>query len=338
MSYKKVAALAFTSLLSVSTLFAPAHADEQEKSINFGIISTESQQNLRPQWEPFLKDMSAKLGMKVNAFFAPDYAGIIQGMRFNKVDIAWYGNLSAMEAVDRANGQVFAQTVAADGSPGYWSVLIVNKDSPINNLQDLLVKRKDLTFGNGDPNSTSGYLVPGYYVFAKNNVTVNDFKRSVNASHETNALAVANGQVDVATNNTENLDKLKTSAPDKLKALKVIWKSPLIPGDPIVWRKNLSEATKDKLYDFLMSYGKTPEEKDVLTRLGWAPFRASSDLQLVPIRQLALFKQMQGVKDNKGLDDKEKISKVSELQNQLNDLDRLTAALTAMTGVNKAVQ
>ncbi|SPX12725.1 phosphonate ABC transporter, substrate-binding protein [Escherichia coli] len=54
--------------------------------------------------------MEKKLGVKVNAFFAPDYAGIIQGMRFNKVDIAWYGNLSAMEAVDRANGQVFAQT------------------------------------------------------------------------------------------------------------------------------------------------------------------------------------------------------------------------------------
>lgn len=88
-------------------------------------------------------------------------------MRFNKVDIARYGNLSAMEAVDRANGQVFAQTVAADGSPCYWSVLIVNKDSPINNLNDLIAKRKDLTFGNGDPNSTSGFLVPGYYVFAK---------------------------------------------------------------------------------------------------------------------------------------------------------------------------
>ena len=118
-------------------------------------------------------------------------------------------------------------------------MLIVNKDSPINNLDDLIAKRKDLTFGNGDPNSTSGYLVPGYYVFAKNNIAASDFKRTVNAGHETNALAVANKQVDVATNNTENLDKLKTSAPDKLKALKVIWKSPLIPGDPIVWRKNL---------------------------------------------------------------------------------------------------
>lgn len=338
MSYKAVKALAFTSLLSVSALFNAAQADEQEKSLNFGIISTESQQNLKPQWDPFLKDMEKKLGIKVNAFFAPDYAGIIQGMRFNKVDIAWYGNLSAMEAVDRANGQVFAQTVAADGSPGYWSVLIVNKDSPINNLSDMLAKRKDLTFGNGDPNSTSGYLVPGYYVFAKNNVAVSDFKRSVNANHETNALAVANKQVDVATNNTENMDRLKLTAPEKYKDLKVIWKSPLIPGDPIVWRKNLSEATKDKIYDFFMSYGKTPQEAQVLKALTWAPFRPSSDLQLVPIRQLALFKQMQGVKDNKGLDEKDKTSKVTALQNQLSDLDRLTAAQSAMSSVNKAVQ
>ncbi len=64
-----------------------------------------------------------------------------------------------MEAVNSANGQVLAATVAADGSPGYWSVLIVDEDSPINNLNDLLAKRKDLTFGNGDPNSTSGFLI-----------------------------------------------------------------------------------------------------------------------------------------------------------------------------------
>lgn len=79
MSYKAVAALAFTSMFSLSTLLSPAYAEEQEKALNFGIISTESQQNLKPQWEPFLKDMETKLGIKVNAFFAPDYAGIIQG-------------------------------------------------------------------------------------------------------------------------------------------------------------------------------------------------------------------------------------------------------------------
>ena len=58
-----------------------------------------------------------------------------------------------------------------------------------------------------------------------------------------------------------------------------------------------------------MNYGKTPEEKAVLERPGWAPFRASSDLQLVPIRQLALFKEMQGVKSNKGLNEQDKLAK-----------------------------
>ncbi|MBW7982742.1 phosphonate ABC transporter substrate-binding protein [Enterobacillus tribolii] len=337
MNYKTVAALAFIGLFNTSALFSSAHAEEAQ-ALNFGIISTESQQNLKPQWDPFLKDMEQKLGMKVKAFFAPDYAGIIQGMRFNKVDIAWYGNLSAMEAVDRANGQVFAQTVASDGSPGYWGVLIVNKDSPINNIQELLARRKDLTLGNGDPNSTSGFLVPGYYAFAKNNASPADFKRSVNANHETNALAVANKQVDVATNNTENLDRLKVTAPQKFSELKVIWKSPLIPGDPIVWRKNLPETTKQKIYGFFMNYGKTAEEQNVLKGLSWAPFRPSSDLQLVPIRQLALFKEVQGVKDNAGISAGEKAEKLAALQSQLADLDRLSAALAAMVSVNKAAR
>ena len=88
-------------------------------------------------WDPFLADMSEQTGYKVNAFFASDYAGIIQGMRFDKVDVAWFGNKSAMEAVDRANGEVIYQTVDADGNGGYWSLLIAHKDSPINNLDDL---------------------------------------------------------------------------------------------------------------------------------------------------------------------------------------------------------
>src|SRR5690606_27712761 len=76
------------------TLFGAAHAAEL-KELNFGIISTESSQNLKAQWDPFLADMGKQTGMKINAYFAPDYAGIIQGMRFDKVDVAWYGNKSA---------------------------------------------------------------------------------------------------------------------------------------------------------------------------------------------------------------------------------------------------
>ncbi len=228
---KRFSRVLAASALLAGSLAGMAHADQPV--INFGIISTESSQNLKSIWEPFLKDMSQQTGYQVKAFFAPDYAGIIQGMRFDKVDIAWYGNKAAMEAVDRAHGEIFAQTVAASGAPGYWSLLIASKDSKIDSLEDMLANAKSLTFGNGDPNSTSGYLVPGYYVFAKNNVDpVKAFKRTLNSSHEVNALAVANKQVDVATFNTEGMERLELTQPEKARQLKVIWKSPLIPGDP----------------------------------------------------------------------------------------------------------
>ena len=313
---KRFSRVLAASALLAGSLAGMAHADQPV--INFGIISTESSQNLKSIWEPFLKDMSQQTGYQVKAFFAPDYAGIIQGMRFDKVDIAWYGNKAAMEAVDRAHGEIFAQTVAASGAPGYWSLLIANKDSKIDSVEDMLANAKSLTFGNGDPNSTSGYLVPGYYVFAKNNVDpVKAFKRTLNSSHEVNALAVANKQVDVATFNTEGMERLELTQPEKARQLKVIWKSPLIPGDPLVWRNNLSDEQKNKLRDFFFKYGANAEQKKVLANLQWSKFQPSDDDQLLPIRQLELFKQRTDVANNANLGAEEKAAKLKALDEEL---------------------
>ena len=312
-------------------------AQAEEKVINFGIMSTESSQNLKTIWQPFLDDMSKKTGLKVNATFASDYAGLIQGMRFNKVDVAWLGNKAAMEAVDRSNGEIFAQTSAANGAAGYWSLLIVRKDSPINSVEDMLKNAKTLTFGNGDPNSTSGYLVPGYYVFAKNHVDASTaFKRTLNSSHEVNAPSVAKGQLDVATFNTESWDRLAVTQPDKVEQLKVIWKSPLIPADPMVWSKALSDENKAKIREFFASYGDTDEEKTVLKNMQLGKFLKSSDDQLLPIRQLELFKQRTEVAASTTLDAKEKETRLKEidaglskLQERITELNQKTASSTA---------
>ncbi|WP_449126095.1 phosphonate ABC transporter substrate-binding protein [Pseudomonas viridiflava] len=312
-------------------------AQAEEKVINFGIMSTESSQNLKTIWQPFLDDMSKKTGLKVNATFASDHAGLIQGMRFNKVDVAWLGNKAAMEAVDRSNGEIFAQTSAANGAAGYWSLLIVRKDSPINSVEDMLKNAKSLTFGNGDPNSTSGYLVPGYYVFAKNHVDASTaFKRTLNSSHEVNALSVAKGQLDVATFNTESWDRLAVTQPDKVEQLKVIWKSPLIPADPMVWSKSLSDENKAKIREFFASYGDTDEEKTVLKNMQLGKFLKSSDDQLLPIRQLELFKQRTEVAASTTFDAKEKETRLKEidaglskLQERITELNQKTASSTA---------
>ena len=293
---------------------------QELKELNFGIISTESSQNPKSEWQPVLNDMARKTGMKVNAFFASDYAGIIEGMRFNKVQVAWFGNKSAMEAVDRASGEVFAQMVNVDGTQGYYSHLIVHKDSPIKTLDDVLKNGKNLSFGNGDPNSTSGFLVPSYYVFAQNKIDAKTFfKLSRSANHEGNALAVANKQVDVATNNSENLDKLKDRLPEKFNDIRVIWTSPLIPLDPLVIRKDLPEATKSKVRDFFYTYGQGgQQEKDNLFKLSkLSGFKASSNAQLMPIRQLELFKTRNKYEADVAMTADEKQAKLADIDRQL---------------------
>jgi phosphonate transport system substrate-binding protein len=322
---KLLASIAFLCVAVAALSFSAfgGKASAQLKEINFGIISTESSQNLRTIWEPFLADMEKAIGLKINAYFATDYAGIIEGMRFNKVQLAWYGNKSAMEAVDRADGEVFAQTISADGSDGYFSVLIANVDSPLNNLDDLWKSAKDLSFANGDPNSTSGFLVPGYYVFALNGKDPKTaFKRTINGSHEANALAVAGKQVDVATCNNENLARLEVTNPEKRKQIKIIWTSPLIPSDPLVWRKDLDPNVKKAFSDFLLNYGKNnnPKEREILDALMWQGFKKSDDNQLIPIRQLELFKEKKTLEDSAKLSDSDK-KRLAEIDAQLAKLD-----------------
>ena len=293
------------------------------QEISFGIIATDAASAQRERWEPFFRDMEKKTGLTIKSFYAPDYAGVIEAMRFNKVQVAWYGNKAAMEAVDRANGEVFAQVMYADGTFGYHGLLITHKDTPYQNLDDVLKNGKSINFGIGDPNSTSGFLVPTFYVFAQNGVDHRTaFKTIRNASHGANIQAVLAKQVDVATNNTEDMGKLESSKPELFQQLRVLWRSPLIPSDPFVWRKDLDPAVKAKLKPFVLNYAKTdPAEKAILKNIyNYGGFRESNNDQLIPIRQLELFR------DRRKAETDEKLS-ADERSKLIADIDRKLAAL-----------
>jgi phosphonate transport system substrate-binding protein len=110
------------------------------------------------------------------------------------------------------------------------------------------------------------------------------FKLMRTANHETNLQAVANKQVDIATNNNESYEKFKRRLPEKAKEVKVVWKSPLIPSDPMVYRKDLDPALKARIQAFLVAYGKNEREKAALKRIGISGFQKSDNNQLLPIR------------------------------------------------------
>jgi phosphonate transport system substrate-binding protein len=305
---------------AVAALAAGSIARAETLELNFGIIATEASANQKVAWEPFLAEMSKGTGLKINAFYASDYAGVIEAMRFNKVQVAWYGNKAGMEAVDRSEGEVFAQTIGKDGSEGYYSHIITSIDKPFNTLDDVLKCDASLDFGMGDPNSTSGFLVPTTYIFAAKGIDPKKcFKTVRNGSHQVNAMAAANKQVDAATNNSEDLQRLEISAPDARKKLKILWTSPIIPLDPIVWRKDLDPAVKAKLYGWLLSYGRTgsPDEitkaREILATLIWSPLKPSSNHQLLPIRTLEATKAKFKIESDDKMTAEAKKAKIAEL-------------------------
>ena len=314
-----------TLLAATALCAATASAVAQEiKELNFGIIATEKAGALRQMWEPFLADMSKAVGMKVNGFYATDYAGIIEAQRFNKVQIAWYGNRSAMDAVDRAGGEVFAQFVDLDGTPGYYSYLITHKDSGITSLDQVLRNGKQMSFGIGDPASTSGTLVPTYYVFTMNKLDPKThFRVTRSSNHEGNFLAVLNRQVDVATSNSEMTHKVKEKNPERIEQIRILWTSPLIPRDPLVWRKDMLADVKKRVQDFVVGYGKDDREKEILKNMyRLAGFKPSTDAQLVPIRQLELAKDRQKLVDDANLSEADRKARLAEIDAKLAVLAR----------------
>ncbi len=320
----------FFALIASAIAAVPALAQDA-RPLSIGFISTESSSNLKTAWQPLIDDLSKTLGVPVKPFFASDYAGIIEGMRFNKVQIAWFGNKSAMEAVDRANGEVFASVVDKDGNPGYWSLLIVSKDSDLKSVEDVIKRGKELSYGAGDPNSTSGTLVPGYYLWAANKVEPKTLFKAVRiGNHEANLLSVLNKQVDVAVNNTENLGRYRVNTgKNPYDQLRVLWKSPLIPADPMVYRKDLPADMKKKIQTFFVNYGKGADaarEKQVLATLTYQGFRASSDAQLVPIRQIELAKEKARIETDDTLAAADREKRLADVSRRLAELDKAISA------------
>src|SRR5262249_32660257 len=185
-------------------------------------------------------------------------------------------------------------------------------------------------FGIGDPNSTSGFLVPTSYIFAARDIDPKGcFKTVRNASHQANGMAVANQQVDAATNNSEDLQRRRAAAPHPPKKIKILLTSPIIPLDPLVWRKDLDASVKAKLYTFLLGYGRfgsdseVAHEKQILANLIWSPFNPSSDRQLIPIRKLEANKALMKVKADDKLTDAERDAQVAKLKDELTKIEAM---------------
>jgi phosphonate transport system substrate-binding protein len=269
--------------------------------LHFGVLTTESAADLQAKWEPILADMSKAIGIPVKGSYLTNYTALVEAMRFKQVDFGWFSNLPGLEAVRRADGEVFAHTTDPSGVPGYFSIIIVPASSKTT-LEDLLKCDKSLNFGMGDVKSTSGTLAPKTYLFAPRGIKPEEcFKTVKTSNHQSNLNAVRNGVLDAATNNSSSMLREKIRDPRAADKIRVIWQSPSLPEDPIIWRKDLDAGTREKIRQFFMTYGhgEGPEadrQRALLATLTIMNFEAADDNHLLPVREMEASEQLEEAK------------------------------------------
>jgi len=265
--------------------------------ITFSILSAEGQASAGPLWQPLLDDMSKAIGVPVKPYFGSNYTVLVEAMRGNQTQVAWFSAKPAVEAIDRADAEVIARTVNKEGLDSYRSTLIVRTGSGIT-LEQVLACGKRYDFGIGDAQSTSGTLAPMAFLFnPRNIVPAQCFKTVRSANHQSNAFSVASGVLDVATSNTVNTVFMTKQNPQVAAQIQEIWQSPPIPESGILVREDLDPVLKEKIRSFFLTYGQgdtveAQRQRQVLAGLEYSRFNAADDGYLNPIREMIADQQL----------------------------------------------
>lgn len=248
------------AVVATTALTAPVFAQEIEE-FRIGILGGENAQD-RLNNNQCLADYTAELlGVPTKLFAPADYDGVIQGLLGGTIDMAWLGAsayaktyLSDAEAVEPV-----LVKVNTDGSYGYHSIGFARVDSGITSLEDMQGK----VFGFGDPNSTSGYLIPSIEIPQVTGSTMEsgDYFGEVKftGGHEQTIVAVFNGDIDGGVTwadglgewedgyNSGALRRAVDAGLIDMNEMVEIWKSKPIPEGPVVLRKALPADVKEKM-------------------------------------------------------------------------------------------
>ncbi|HRQ57239.1 MAG TPA: phosphonate ABC transporter substrate-binding protein [Azoarcus taiwanensis] len=258
---KKLAAAMLLTTVCAATAGAQGITE-----FRIGIMGGENAQDRLNSNECFRVKAQELLGVPVRLFTPADYNGLIQGLLGGTLDLAWLG-ASTYAAIYLENPDAVEPVVVktnTDGSYGYYAIGFARTDRGINSLDDL----KGKVFAFGDPNSTSGYLIPSIEIPQSGySMKPGEFFGDIRfvGGHEQTIVAVANGDVDAGVTwadgigdwadgyNSGALRKASDAGVVDMNDLKEIWKSNTIPEGPFVLRKALPERVKLDMVALLTS-------------------------------------------------------------------------------------
>jgi len=251
-------ALVSCALLSAAAFMHPVlHA---QSVFRVTAIPDESPTELARKAAPLVKYLEAKLGMKVEFTPVTDYAASVEALVNKKVDMAWFGGFTFVQASVRSGGKVIP-LVQREEDAQFKSVFITS-DPAITGLADL--KGKDVSFGS--QSSTSGHLMPRSFLLQAGVNPDKDFKRvAYSGAHDATIAAVASGKVQAGALNISVWEKFVAEKKVDTTKVHAFYTTP--PYFDYNWtvHADMPAATREKLTQAFLALSKaTPEGKEIL--------------------------------------------------------------------------
>lgn len=280
----RLLALGAGAVLAAVALGPSPAAAQQCKNPNalvFSIIPTEESTQEVNLYKPLIDRLKQKTGKRIEFYMPTSYSSVVEALLNGWVQLGVLGPESYVIAKGKDPVvEVFATYKKRKGhlqeeGPGYRSVLITTRASGFDNVQKL----KGKILGLVEPASTSGDLVPRALFTKELNSSLEDYFSKVvyTGGHDLATLAVKEGRVDGAFVATHRFDNVVDRGLVKVEDLNVLWKSPVIPQDPFVYRADLCPDLKSAIRDTFLSMHETPDAKKFLDNLKTDRFVEMSD-------------------------------------------------------------
>src|SRR5216683_97961 len=251
------------------------------QTLRLSMIPTTDPSKAIREMQPLLDYLSQRTGTKVEMTVPTNYAAVVEALVNDQVDVAHLGGFTYVQASRRAGVKPLAQR---ERDRNFHSLFVTQPASHIQSLADL----EGHTFAFGDVNSTSGHLMPEYFMReAKVNPAVIS-KAIYTGGHDATLLAVANGKVDAGALDEAVFQRLTSNGKVDPAKVRVFWTTP--PFLDYVWvaRKGLAGSLAQAVGDaFLALDASDPQQKQILDLLSADRYLRADDASYDKLRLAA---------------------------------------------------
>ena len=258
-----LALFSFIFIFSIVGCTAKTETKKEEKVIKMGFVPLKNSEKLVEDLKPISDYLSERLGVKVEAFTASNYIGVVEGLGSGSVDFGIIPPFSSLLAQKQSSAKPILTSKGKTGKPGYTAELYVRKDSGIKSLQD--VKGKKVAFV--DPSSSSGYIYPGAMLVEAGLNLDKDISYQFSGGHDKSLQLLLNKDVDVIATFDGVEDRYAKDFPQAKTDIQKLATSDMIPGIMVTVSSKMDKELQEKLEKALRDIEKDPKMKEMFTKM-----------------------------------------------------------------------